>query len=47
MSVEMSKEEEVECILKAALLAVGSGMVESAGVNANHMGVFLEVLKDR
>ena len=40
-SVETSKEEEVERILKSALLALGSGTVELAGVNAKRPGVFM------
>ena len=40
-SVETSKEEEVECVLKAALVAVGEGSVESSGVNAKHPEVLM------
>ena len=45
-SVETSKEEEVDCILEAAPLAVDTGSVEADGVNANHLGDFVEVLKE-
>ena len=38
---------EVERLLKAELLAVGSGEVEVDVVNTKHMGVFVDVLKDR
>ena len=46
-STETSEEEEVERILKAALLAVGAGAVEVAGVNAKHLGMFMHSLKYR
>ena len=39
-SIEMSYEEEVERVLKAALLAVSAGEVESDEVKAEHLGSF-------
>ena len=42
--MEISKEEEVECILKDAPLAVVTGAVGVDGVNAKRMRVFMEVL---
>ena len=33
-------------LLEAKLLAVCAGEVEAAEVNAKHLGVFVEVLKD-
>ena len=47
MSAETSEEEELERLLKGALLVVGAGAVESAVVKAKRLGVFVEVLKDR
>ena len=46
-SIDMSYEEEVERLLKAAPLTVGAEAVESDGVKANCSGVFVEVLRDR
>ena len=33
-SVKTSKEEELECLCKAATLAVGAGTAEADGVNS-------------
>ena len=43
----MSKEEEVERIIKAALPVLVSGVVEEDRVNVKHPGVFVGVLKYR
>ena len=44
-SVETSEEDEVERVLKAALVAVGSGAVFVDRVNAKRLVLFVEVLK--
>ena len=41
ISVETSKEEEVELVIKAKLVAVGAGEVEVVGVKINHLWVFV------
>ena len=46
-SVDMSKEEELERGLKASSIAVGTGVLESNGVNKKRPGVFREVLNER
>ena len=43
--METSEEEEVDRVLKAALLTVGAAVVESAEANVKCPGVFVEVLK--
>ena len=43
----MSKEEELERVLKATPLSVGAGTAELDGVNAKCLGVFAEILKVR
>ena len=45
--METSKEEEVKRVIKAALLVVGAGPVDSAIVNMKRPGVFVGVFKDR
>ena len=37
----------MDCLLKAALLAVGAGAAESDGVKANNTGVFVKLLRER
>ena len=43
--MEISEEEEVDCVLEAAPLALVSGAAELTGVNANRPWVFVETLK--
>ena len=40
-------EEEVECVIKVALLMLVAGLVESGGVKNKRPGVLVEVLKER
>ena len=37
----------MQCVLKASLLLVGEGSVESNGVKEKRLGVFMEVLRDK
>ena len=46
-SVEMSKKDELECLLEATTIAALAGAVESDGLKAKYMGVFMGVFKDR
>ena len=46
-SKEKANKEEVECVLKASSLEVGTEAAELAGLKVKHMGVFVEVLRDR
>ena len=46
-SLEKSKEEEVECILKPAPVALGAGAAGASGLNVKRSGVFVEVFKYR
>ena len=46
-SVETSKEDVVERVLKSSPPVVGTGAVEATAVSAKIMGVFMEVLKNR
>ena len=43
----MAYKEEMERVLEAALLVVDEGTVESYGVKANSLWVFMKVLRDR
>ena len=43
----MAYEEEVEKIIKAAPLEVGTGAVESYGGKAKRPGVFVDILRER
>ena len=46
-SVEMSKEEEMQRLLKAAYITVDAGVAESSVLKAKHLGLFVEVLNYR
>ena len=46
-SVETFEKEGVDGVLKTALLTVGTGAVEAAGVIVKHLGFFVKVMKDR
>ena len=45
-SVEKIYKKEGERVIEDALLAVGAGAAESAGLKVNRPGVFMEVLRD-
>ena len=47
MSIEMVYEEDGVLALESVPLLEATGAVESAGVNAKRLGVFVEVLEDR
>ena len=45
--VDAAYKEEVQCVLKDALIAVFTGAMESAGLKVKRMGVSVGVLRDR
>ena len=43
----MAYEAEEECVIEAALLALGTGAVDSSGGKAKSLGLFVYILGDR